>query len=426
MKGIMRVSLALFLALIVFVDGGAEVGSFEAVPDAAKDGTKTGLKAALDFISTLFAPPEFEPPLISEAVNWFGFSLVNEFRALNPDASIVFSPVSLSGALSLLYFGSHGATKADMEIALGFTAGVVPDQLRAKANAIDRNRKSTAIANRAYFAKGMNIKDSFVDAVGQVNVGTLDFSKDLSGAIKTINGFVSDTTRGLIPDMMAEGDVTAATRMVLVNAVYFKGTWKTVFDKDKTFKGEFQGVDGPVEVDMMKFEAGEVDLWGKDMPDLEAEVLEFPYDDDRFAMYIVLPYEADGWRFVEEQLAEVDADFFKTDLEPQSPRIEMPKWEQEVTLEGVRDMLEFLGLKSVFSGADFSGITEGEDVTVSDIVHKAVIRVSEEGTEAGAVTGGAGLRSLYEDEFLVSHPFLYFVVDATDDTVFFQGTVTKI
>lgn len=419
--------VAMILGLAVLVAGGEEVRNFASLPNHAQKQTLTGLRGAIQFIRSLFAPPENEAPPISEAVNRFGFELLAEYRLRHPNDNVVFSPVSISAALSLVYFGSAGQTKDELEAVLGFTKGVVPDKLRTKANAVNPNRESVAIANRAFFAEGLQIQNSFVDAVGEVNVQTLNFEQDPDAATNRINGFVADKTRGLIPDMLSDGDVNAATRMVLVNAVYFKGAWKKKFDPKLTRKEEFRGVDGPVQTDFMEFEDEEAELMVKDLPELDSLMVEFPYDDPRFAMYIVLPHLDDGWRFAEEKLLEVDAEFFNTGLFPETLYVSLPKWEQDSVLEDVKDMLVELGLENCFAGADLSRITENDEgLAVSNVVHKARIQVSEEGTEAAAATGGIAARSGYGGEFIVDHPFLYFVIDKSDNTVFFQGTVTKL
>ncbi|GMH36626.1 hypothetical protein BSKO_04499 [Bryopsis sp. KO-2023] len=425
----MRIAVLILGLLVLATTGEEEVKKFSSVPVQSQEQTLTGLRGALDFIRGLFAPPEREPPAISEAVNRFGFELLAEFRARHPDKSVVFSPMSIMGALSLVYFGSDGYTKQDMEIVLGFTKGDVPSKLRAKANAVNPNSQTTSIANRAFFAEGVNVRSAFVNAVGQVNVQSLDFEKNPGAATRTINKFVSDKTGGLISEMLSDGDVNAATRMVLVNAVFFMGEWKNKFDPELTEKKEFRGVSGTKEVDMMFYEDEELQLRMKNSEEdeLDSLIVEVPYLDERFSMYIVLPFEDDGWRFAEEQLLGVDAEFFETDMYEMDVYVEMPKWTQESTWDGMKDILVEMGLGTVFSGADLSRMIENEEgLGVTDIVHKAKVEVSEEGTKAAAVSTAISSRSGFAEELVIDHPFLYFIVDKSDNTILFQGTITDL
>lgn len=135
----------------------------------------------------------------------------------------------------------------------------------------ERTNSGARIANRAYVPIDLKVEACYAQVVTSKNIQPLDFAKDPIGSRNLINNFVSRTTQGLIKDIVPDGMISANTRLVLANAVYFKGTWLMGFSKDLTKKGIFRSVDGNQEANFMSFPK-EVKLKFGEIPELESEV----------------------------------------------------------------------------------------------------------------------------------------------------------
>lgn len=376
-------------------------------------------------------PPTYEEtPSVGQVVYTLGHDILAEYRTLEPDNNVVFSPVSIAAALSLVYSGAAGQTRELMDAVLGFKDGTVPTVLLGKDSEDLANSESVIVANRAFFADGLTVQQSFIGDVGEGNVETLPFSTDPESAVAAINDFVSTTTEGLIPEIVTSRSVNSLTDLVLVNAIFFKGTWKYQFPKDKIKKAEFRGIGGPSEVEFMSYSSG-VELFYGEMARFDSEIVGIPYKGDRFVMYIILPKTDEGWKVVEEELSGLQPTFFQlsANSEPEV-LLTLPKWEIDTDMSTLTEIFQKIGLGHLFSiQADYTNMVEG-GVQLSEVLHKAKIQVTEEGTEAAAATAVVSSRSAvsFDDpkQVVVDHPFLYYVMDLQDNTILFQGTVTNL
>ncbi|GMH37148.1 hypothetical protein BSKO_05021 [Bryopsis sp. KO-2023] len=374
------------------------------------------------------SPPVPQSGGAANAVNALGFKLLGKARGEAGQDNVVYSPLSISSAFALVYFGAEGSTKSQLESVFGFQERSVPDQLINKAESFgEGSNGEVTIANRAYIANEVQVKSSYTNAVRRNNLRSIDFSGNPEGSRQEINGFVGRVTRQLIPEVLPGDFVTSQTRFVVVNAVYFKGTWQETFPKENTFTEKFRGANGEQDVEFMAFSSPQK-FNTRPLPSLESWILELPYVGKRFSMFVILPNEDDGWRNVESKLSGMNyADLFKYD-EVSTSLVNLPKFSLEVEMKNLKQHVIELGAPDVFSGAaDMSGITDSERLPLTDAVHVVKIRVDEEGTEAAAATALASSRTGYTgNEFIVDHPFLFFVVDKRDGAIFFQGTVTSI
>lgn len=146
--------------------------------------------------------------------------------------------------------------------------------MKSKDNKELESSKVVSVANRAYFADSITLEDAYVRSVGKKNVALLPFASDPITSKDIINQFVNDATRGLINEIVSDSQITSLTEMVLVNAIYFKGSWKYSFPRDKTVPLEFRGVSASPTVDFMKFGKG-VSLLAGNVPELDSQVGEF-------------------------------------------------------------------------------------------------------------------------------------------------------
>ncbi|GMH37153.1 hypothetical protein BSKO_05026 [Bryopsis sp. KO-2023] len=362
------------------------------------------------------------------AVNQLAFELLEEYRQYRPHGNVVFSPITISSAFAMVYAGSRGQTKAELEDVFQFEDEVFL-ALKTKANVAGGKTATTNFAARTFIDSSLQVNPSYAQAIGRDRVATLDFATDTEGAKDAINAFVDEETEGLIPKIVDDTDDLSATRMAIVSAIYFKGQWKYAFDRSLTKKKGFTAADGVTQmVDFMGMKEFQTFRY-KNVEEL-LRMIELPYKGSKFSMFLMLPDEADGWREAERKLPTLGPRFFaKETLRADFFVVEMPKWEMQMEFDGLKIVLKNLGVRDAFSAsADLSGISE-EFLFLTDVVHMAKIKVDEEGTVGAGVTSVFASKSLVEPEpmdFIVDHPFLYFIVDNRDDTILFQGTVTTL
>lgn len=304
------------------------------------------------------------------------------YGTLDRTSNLFFSPHSVSAALSLAYLGAHGETATQMASALGYPSGDGEDTTRAlMALAVSEDdRIRLSAANSVWVQRGYRLLDEYLRKVGGMARET-DFRAS-KAASDEINAWIAEHTSDLIRDLVPPGALGALTRLVLANAIHFKGAWATAFDKRLTRKMDFHNLDGSVsQVDTMF--ARKVKIGHVAHEEYEAGYL--PYGDGSMGMLVVIPNDfadftvsLDGARLLAirremRRAEEVD--------------LGLPRFRSESTL-GLSGNMAALGMVDAFDDgrADFSGISGERDLVISAILHKALVDVSEEGTEAAAAT----------------------------------------
>ena len=234
------------------------------------------------------------------------------------------------------------------------------------------------MANRIYVEKSLTVKDAYVASIGSANVESADFIRAFEDVRVQINAWVSGRTAGLIPNLIPPGVLTPETFLIAVNALYFKGNWKTRFPAYRTRDDTFHAVGGDQAVPFMYLSGKRFRV--KEVNALDAVLFAMPYEGNAFTMYVLLPNKFDGWKTAEQGLSGQIGSLFGGGLvERKVDLLKVPKWEMELTLGSLSNMLVNLGLSTAFSpGANFSGITEDVPVAISDVIHKAKIIVDEQ------------------------------------------------
>jgi serine protease inhibitor len=353
-------------------------------------------------------------------VNAFGFELHRQVAG--PAANTVTSPLSAAVLLAMVAAGAGGTTADEMVELLGLEE---PRDTRYAALLADLTGQSDvtlSIANSLWAAQGYPFEDDYLAFVRDTFGATLD-EVDL-GSPQTadrIDEWVDERTEGLIDGIAAElGLPDPNAVLVLLNAVYFLGTWTTTFDEADTRDVPFQLVDGAqVEVQTMHRSDPQIEIATGD----GFTLARLPYgEDQRFGMEVILPDEDVP---LDDLLARFDATTWQQTidrLEPETPsQVALPRfeleWEQNLT-----DALQALGMSSAFGGGDFTPMSPANP-WLDTVVQKTYIRVDEEGTEAAAVTGGVMATSAGPPPFLVDRPFAFTVSDRQTGTILFLGTV---
>lgn len=258
-----------------------------------------------------------------------------------------------------------------------------------------------------------------------------------------INDWVEKITQSKIKDLIKPDMLNSLTRLVLVNAIYFKGDWASKFDIKKTadevglfhihniqlnqhILQDFHLDDGSTKkVPMMrqtkKFEFAILD-------ELSASMLELPYTGDRLSLQLVLPRRGNNLAALEQKLRTADLQqLFDSNRGEEKVAVTLPRFKLEQTIS-LTDQLQQLGMTDMFVGgkADFSAIDGSRNLYVSEVVQKAFIEVNEEGSEAAAATGAVMMmRSMPmpPEEFRADRPFLFFLRDKLTGMLLFQGRV---
>lgn len=363
----------------------------------------------------------------------FACELYGKLKGTAGDGNIFFSPYSISTALAMTSAGARSETDGQMVKALHFE----PDQakrhaafceMEANLNAVQKKGQvKLSVANSLWPQKDYTLLESFLGLVREnygASVTPLDF-RATEAARKTINTWVEDKTNQKIKDLIPSGLLNAMTRLVLVNAIYFKGNWTSPFKAEATKEAPFrlpsgQTVQAPLMFQKKHFGYGEND---------EMQMLELPYAGDDLSMLALLPRKADGLAALENNLTPANLAKWTAAMWSPDVKVYLPKFKMTCRF-GLNDTLRAMGITDAFDAgkADFSGMDGGRNLFISAAVHKAFVEVNEQGTEAAAATGIAMVLTALPRppiEFRADHPFIFLIRERSTGSILFLGRVTN-
>ncbi len=368
------------------------------------------------------------------ASNTFGMEL---YQQLDKGAgNFAFSPASISLALSMTYAGAKGDTAEQMRTTLRFPADA--DKLHGGWATIlngwqGAQHAEVKAANRLFGDTKYTFEPAFL-SLNKLRYGaplmSVDFAGDHQAQRKRINTWVEQQTNQRIVDLIPEPGITQDTRMVLANALYFKSTWASPFNKSRTKPGSFTTAGGKtVEVPMMR-QSGRVRFATTD----GTSVLELGYKGGRFATMFVLPKSGDDLAKLEKRLDAATLDAWAKSLKPTQVAMQIPRFKVEPT--GALELskpLRTMGMVLPFDRqkADFTGMANpkraADRLSISNIFHKTFVGMDEAGTEAAAATAVVmemrGLKAPPAENFLADRPFFFFVRDVKTGLVMFGGRI---
>lgn len=386
------------------------------------------------------ADPELDKVVV-QGNNEFALALFARLR--ENQGNLFFSPYSISTALAMTYAGARGQTETQMAKVLHFPTlagekvppepvmqegqfhsafGVVVKDLNQRAK---KGNYELAVANALWGQKGYKLLNDFLRLIETEYGGRLtevDFVTATESARKTINTWVEEKTKDKIKELLKPGVLDAMTRLVLTNAIYFKGNWARQFKKDRNKQSPFTLASGEkVDAPMMN-QTGEFRY--REAEDFQA--LELPYVDNELSMIILLPRDTDGLPKFEKTLNLKDFSQWLDRLHRREVIVSVPRFKMTSQFS-LASVLTSMGMADAFSAraADFSGITGGRDLFISAVIHKAYVDVNEEGTEAAAATGvtmrltSAG--PTQTPVFRADHPFLFLIRDNHSGSILFIG-----
>ncbi|TVU46130.1 hypothetical protein EJB05_05648, partial [Eragrostis curvula] len=370
-------------------------------------------------------------------------ALSSPASASSAATNVAFSPLSLHVVLSLLAAGAGGATRDQLAATLGGGAAAA-EGLHALAEQMVQvvladgsgaGGPRLAFGNGVFVDLSMKLKPVFQEvAAGKYKAETwsVDFQKKAAQVAGQVNSWVEKLTSGLIKEVLPPSSVDQSTRLVLGNALYFKGSWTEKFDASKTKDGEFHLLDGnSVQTPFM---SSREDQYVRSYNNFK--VLKLPYQQGRdkrqFSMYILLPETRDGLWSLAEKLGS-EPEFLENHIPTRKVEVgqfKVPKFKISFGFEA-SDLLKGLGLQLPFRpDADLSELADlqmGQNLCVSSIFHKSFVEVNEEGTEAAAASAVMAVLCSYTPpvDFVADHPFLFLIREDTTGTVLFIGHVTN-
>jgi len=376
---------------------------------------------------TNLTPTEKSAKIIA-ADNQFGFEIFQKVNASPGEPkNTMISPMSISLALAMVYNGTNGNTKKQIEDML-HKSGLTPDDINQSYKELVSGLSShdpkveLAISNAIFYRNSFSVKNDFITTnqnYYQAEVAGLDFTKTKE-TLNKVNGWVNTKTNGKIDKIIEQ--VNPEDVMYILNAIYFNGEWKYRFDPKETTDMPFSKEDNQViQVPTMTIE-NPYNYYNNQT----FQMLEMPYGSGKYSMLIFLPASGKNTNHVISSLTAENVNEWISKMTEQKKKVYLPKFEFKFD-DSLVDELKVLGMTEAFNDAkaNLSGISDAAKLVISEVMHKSYIKVDERGTEAAAVTGiTIGVTSIGPDNsFRVDHPFVFAIREKDTKAILFIGKV---
>lgn len=397
---------------------------------------QTALVESLESRTLLSAAPT-PAQIVAQSDNQFAFDLFHQLSASAGSQNIFFSPYSIATALEMTLQGANGNTAAQIIQALHLPSQDIAQAGIQALYQLFQADPATAgytlsTANRLWVKDNFQLLQSFLDTAQNLfgaQPQSVDFSDPVAAA-GIINAWVSNQTHGKIPALISPDAIDDLTRLILTNAIYFKGTWQNSFNGDLTRQADFTTAPGQSSPVQMMFQNKDFGYYAQS-GDNAFQAIDLPYTGNNLDMLVILPGNPDLTNFD----ASLTPDLFNqisTGLHATDVNLYLPRFELKESYDLVKP-LQNLGITDAFSPlADFSGITDSAALNISDVVHQSFLQVDEQGSEAAAATGVIATTSavMYPappppPTFDANHPFLVAIRDHATGTILFLGQVTN-
>jgi len=405
--------------------------------DAAPEGSLPAQETTPDITRPPASPADSQKNVV-DANNQFALDLYKnlaedpEYREKN----LFFSPFSISSALAITYEGARGDTAREIQEVFHFPEDTVMmregfSEINAGINS-EASAYSLRTANALWAEKTYPFLPEFItiaDRSYDAKTTNLDFIARPDDSRLTINRWVEEQTEDKIKDLLPAGSINPLTRLVITNAIYFKGTWEKQFDNNKTTVEDFRtGTGTTVPIPMMQRTDRNATYGYTENGDLQ--VLAMPYESDsgtQLSMLVILPKD-ENLATLEQSLDTTTLSKLQQNITSKQVEVYFPKFTMETKYTLPRT-LSVMGMPTGFtSAADFSGMDGARDLFIDDVIHQAYVDVNEEGTEAAAATAvNIGLMSNHGEEavpvFRADHPFIFIIQDDETGLILFMGRV---
>ena len=383
-------------------------------------------------------PPNPTPPInfdcadhpsVCELTSANGHFAIDLFKTINEqeleDANIFISPFSISTALSMTMNGANGETLTDMQTALRtgtIDLAQINEAYQTLLEVLPQLDPATQlkIANSIWHQNDYPVLPAFLATNADYyasEVRSVDFRDE--NIVSEVNAWIENNTEGLITNALSE--LPPNVVMLLINAIYFKGSWQTEFEPENTVVTDFTSPTGVVEVDMMHLAESSFRYTINDL----FQAIDLPYGDSIFSMSIFLPREGHNLNEVITELSPANWEDWQAQMVPNDVELFLPKFKLEYEIK-LKNTLSSMGMENAFSDrADFSQLISGGGVKIDDVIHKAFVEVNEEGTEAAAVTVVVIVETSVPQipVFRADRPFVFVIHDNKTKSILFMGKV---
>ncbi|KAK2724185.1 serpin B3-like isoform X2 [Artemia franciscana] len=378
--------------------------------------------------SLVTSQPSVEKFSVPETI----LSLATRINAASDNTgNYVFSPLGISTALNLLLLGAEGDTKQQLRSFLKYRPEVpdnrVHDVFSNILNKLNEGQDEVEIkiANGVITQRGLGLESNYVESSKKykTETGTLDFKNAPETALNTINNWVAEKTSNKITQLLAQPP-PSGTKMIILNAIYFKGQWENPFPVEQTRTDAFSAPDGPTSAEYM---VNVLTVPYAESTELDCKAIVLPYKGLQYGMLFLLP-NGDDPQAVQKLEAKLSVQsinqLMEEDMKFRSTTVRIPKFKIRQSFS-VRPTLQRAGAGGIFgTGANLSRITR-DPVVVDDILHQAFIEVTEDGTEAAAATGITLSRDAPSKNFIANKPFAFIIRHNRLDLSLFHGRVVK-
>uniref|UniRef100_A0A668ALR2 Serpin B6 n=1 Tax=Myripristis murdjan TaxID=586833 RepID=A0A668ALR2_9TELE len=388
---------------------------------------------------------------LSEANTAFCLALFKQLDEDKKSSNVFYSPLSISSALAMVMLGARANTATQMSEVHTHTHTHTPptltlicfdcpqclkaqDDVHVKFSKLMKELNkagapySLSLANRLYGDQSYQFVEVYTKKHYDAELESVDFKTSAETARININNWVEKQTQDKIKDLLAPGVVDSMTRLVLVNAIYFKGNWDRKFDADLTKDAQFKLNKNENKPVKMMYQKAKFPLTY--IPEVNCQILELPYKGKDLSMLIFLPNEMEddttGLEKLEKELTyEKFVEWTQPDMmDTMEVQVGLPRFKMEESYD-LKDILTRMGMGDAFDVgmSDFSGMSPANDLVLSQVVHKAFVEVNEEGTEAAAATAAIMMMrcARMPDQFIADHPFLFFIRHKPSMSVLFAG-----
>ena len=393
-------------------------------------GAITTTTVLIIFSYQLNEPSQLEE-LDGTPINQFAFDFYSKLDE-SEKGNVFFSPYSIFSTLAMTYEGAKGQTAEEMKSVFHFPEyDVLRPYFASLYNGINQGIKDYELktGNALWVQNNFLLLEDYTSRIENYyggKVTNLDFVKETEKSRLTINSFIENQTNDIIKDLIPFGALDPMTRLVLTNAIYFKGAWERVFDESYTYEENFIITPGNVvktQMMHMQYMRPDEDIFNyANLKDLQ--ILELLYKGNNISMLILLPLtnlDAIERTLTAEKLNEYKNQMQETELD----EIYLPKFEFD-TKYFLKETLSSMGMPTAFGeNANFSRMTLAEQLYISKVIHQAYVKVDEKGTEAAAATGAymsAGI-SPSKPIFKADHPFIFIIQEKETGNILFMGRV---
>ncbi|XP_040284115.1 serpin I2 [Bufo bufo] len=373
------------------------------------------------------------PRLWGDTITEFAVDLHRAIRSADTEENIIFSPLGATLILGMIKLGAKGTASHQIKEVLKLQGNQESEEFSGLQKLLavisEENKEFTFnLANALYLQEGFHVKEQYLHSnrdFFKSEIKLVNF-QDLKASAEIISAWVETQTNGKIRNMFSSGDIEPLTKLILVNAIYFKGEWEHKFSPEATYPKDFTVKRGTTtKIPMMNLHLA-AKLGYFSVNNLKYKVLELPYKGGKLSLLLALTAENVDIEDLEKRLTAPIVKDWNSNMKEELVEISLPRFKIEHKVDLKKSLLH-LNITDVFNpSCNLSGITDTSNLYISKVVQKVSIEVNEAGSEAAASTGmNVAAMSLTNHRFVADRPFLFFIRHNPSGSILFMGKVTN-